>query len=374
VILYKPWPDGWNYGGALIMNNYFEEHYQSYKFVIIQFPWPCHDQEEYWKCNFKDNSNHPSWVSAKEALLEVEFDYLVIYEPVEWMFYEDAIEDYYNFFESCNIPMEKIIYQGANHNMYGYYDYINLEKKKRFKSVAFNHCLISSLITHRDTLNDYTTDVKFDGSKLFICPMSTITEHRELIYNKLEENDLLKYGHVSARWKKIYIDDLGLGPNPIGHQQETAHLSSVNSIIPYYEDAFCTLVTESEYYNWNVRFTEKFYFPIMYNRPFMVLGAPGLLKWIKKYGFKTFPELWDETYDDELDLKKRTNKIIDNIKSLRGKSKSELQGLLEMVKPKIIHNKKILKKYANYNINSEHYDKLMDVMKLSLGEQVRNVL
>ena len=240
--------------------------------------------------------------------------------------------------------------------------------------MAFNHCLISSLITHRDTLNDYTTDVKFDGSKLFICPMSTITEHRELIYNKLEENDLLKYGHVSARWKKIYIDDLGLGPNPIGHQQETAHLSSVNSIIPYYEDAFCTLVTESEYYNWNVRFTEKFYFPIMYNRPFMVLGAPGLLKWIKKYGFKTFPELWDETYDDELDLKKRTNKIIDNIKSLRGKSKSELQGLLEMVKPKIIHNKKILKKYANYNINSEHYDKLMDVMKLSLGEQVRNVL
>ena len=127
MILYKPWPDGWNYGGVEIMNNYFEEHYDE-KFVIIQFPWPCYDQDEYDSCNFKDNSNHSSWVSAKEALLEVEFDYLVIYEPVEWMFYEDAIEDYYNFFESCNIPMEKIIYQGANHNMYGYYDYIKYNK------------------------------------------------------------------------------------------------------------------------------------------------------------------------------------------------------------------------------------------------------
>ena len=373
MILYKPWPDGWNYGGVEIMNHYFEEYYDK-KFVIIQFPWPCHDQEEYWKCNFKDNSNHPSWVSAKKALLEVEFDYLVIYEPVEWMFYEDAIEDYYNFFESCNIPMEKIIYQGANHNMYGYYDYINLEKKKRFKSVAFNHCLISSLVTHRDTLNDYTTDVKFDGSKLFICPMSTLTEHRELLYDRLKSTDLLKYGHVSARWKEIYIDDLGLGPNPIGHQPETAHISSVNSIIPYYEDAFCTLVTESEYYNWNVRFTEKFYFPIIYNRPFMVLGAPGVLKWIRKYGFETFPELFDESYDEEKDLTRRTEIIIENVKKLRGKSTHELQGLLEMVKSKIIHNKKILKIYANFNINESAHKELLNIMKLSLDEQVRNVL
>ena len=76
-------------------------------------------------------------------------------------------------------------------------------------------------------------------------------------------------------------------------------------------------------------------------QPFIVAGDKGILKYLQDRGFKTFPELWDETYDDELDLKKRTNKIIDNIKSLRGKSKSELQGLLEMVKPKIIHNKKL---------------------------------
>ena len=45
-----------------------------------------------------------------------------------------------------------------------------------------------------------------------------------------------------------------------------------------------------------------------------------------------------------------------------------------MVKPKIIHNKKILKKYANCNINQDSYTGLLNVMKLSMDEQVRNVL
>ena len=373
MILHKPWPDGWNYGGVEVINNYFERHYDK-KFVIIQYPWPCYDQEEYWKCNFKDNSNHSSWVSAKQALLEVEFDYLVIYEPVEWMFHNDTIKDYYNFFKWCNIPMEKIIYQGPNHGMYKYYDHINLDKKMRFNSVSFNHCLISSLDTHKNTLNDYTEEVKFDGSKLFICPMSSKGDHRELLYYKLKENNLLKDGHVSARWKEVYLDDLGLGPHRGIHQQETSHLSSVHSILPYYKDAFCSVVTESEYHKFNIRFTEKFYFPIMYNQPFMVLGSPSLLKWIKKYGFETFPELFDESYDEENDLKKRTEIIIDNLKKLQDKSNQELQDLLEMVKPKIIHNKKILKKYANCNINQHSYTELLDVMKLAMDEQIRNVL
>ena len=94
------------------------------------------------------------------------------------------------------------------------------------------------------------------------------------------------------------------------------------------------------------------------------------MKWIRKYGFETFPELFDESYDEEKDLTRRTKIIIENLKKLRGKSTNELQGLLEMVKPKIIHNKKILKTYANGGTNKE----LLNIMKLALDEQVRNVL
>ena len=73
-------------------------------------------------------------------------------------------------------------------------------------------------------------------------------------------------------------------------------------------------------------------------------------------------------------MKKRTEIIIDNLKKIQDKSNQELQDLLEVVKPKIIHNKKILKKYANYSINEDAYKELLNIMKLPLDAQVRNVL
>ncbi len=371
MIQYRPWPDGWNYGGAKLIHDYFEFAYPEKKFLMIQFPWPCVDTEDYEKNIFTKNSNHIPWVVAKQSLSEIDFDYIIIYEPVEWTFTTEVIDDYYDFFESCNIPMDKIIFQGANHEVKKYYDHAHIEKKKRFKSVGFNHCLISSLTSHTDILNQHTTEVKFDGNKLFICPMNVHGDHREFLYDELKENDLLKSGNVSARWKGVYLDEQGSATC-----ENLPHMNFVKSIIPFYEDSFCSVVTESEFDSWNVRFTEKFYFPIMYNRPFMVLGSPKLIKWIKEYGFKTFPELFDEGYDDENDLKKRTKLIVKNLKRLQDKSKKELQDLLEIVKPKIIHNKNILKKYANFDRNQGEYTKkeLFKTMNIPLEKQLRGVL
>ena len=44
--------------------------------------------------------------------------------------------------------------------------------------------------------------------------------------------------------------------------------------------------------------------------PFFVVGNPHTLKKIKRLGFKTFSMLWDESYDNELDLNTRIEKII----------------------------------------------------------------
>ena len=371
MIQYKPWPEGWTYGGANIMDEYFESTYPNKKFLMIQFPWPCVDTEDYEENTFTKDSNHKPWVVAKQSLSEIDFDYIIIYEPVEWTFTIEVIDDYYDFFKFCNIPMDKIIFQGANHEVKKYYDYACLENKKRFKSVAFNHCLISSLASHTDILNQYTTEVKFDGTKLFICPMNAKGDHREFLYDGLKDNDLLKSGHVSARWRGVYLDEQGSATSETLPQN-----NFVESIIPFYEDSFCSVVTESEFDSWNVRFTEKFYFPIMYNRPFMILGAPKLISWIKEYGFKTFPELFDEGYDDEVDLRERTKLIVKNLKRLQDKSKKELQDLLEIVKPKIIHNKNLLKKYANYSMNQGGYtiQELFGVMNKPLKKQLRDVL
>lgn len=50
--------------------------------------------------------------------------------------------------------------------------------------------------------------------------------------------------------------------------------------------------------------------------PFITLGAPGLLRDLHKAGFRTWGELWDESYDQETDFQKRLDKCISVAKSL----------------------------------------------------------
>ena len=61
---------------------------------------------------------------------------------------------------------------------------------------------------------------------------------------------------------------------------------------------------------------------------------------LKEYGFKTFDKWWDESYDNEIDINKRFNKIVNILEEISEwdmdkcfEIKKEMQGIL-------IHNYK----------------------------------
>ena len=56
--------------------------------------------------------------------------------------------------------------------------------------------------------------------------------------------------------------------------------------------------------------------PIMNFHPFFVVGNPFTLKRLKELGFKTFSDVWDESYDNELDMKIRVGMIVEEVKKL----------------------------------------------------------
>jgi hypothetical protein len=60
--------------------------------------------------------------------------------------------------------------------------------------------------------------------------------------------------------------------------------------------------------------SEKSYKPLGMLHPFMIVGQQHTLKCIRQSGFETFPELWDESYDDEINFYKRIELIMKNIK------------------------------------------------------------
>jgi hypothetical protein len=50
--------------------------------------------------------------------------------------------------------------------------------------------------------------------------------------------------------------------------------------------------------------------------PFILVSTAGSLEYLRSYGFQTFADLWDETYDTELDDDRRLFKIAQTLKHI----------------------------------------------------------
>lgn len=87
------------------------------------------------------------------------------------------------------------------------------------------------------------------------------------------------------------------------------------------------LVTETVFYDSKLHLTEKIFKPIVARRPFILIAAPGNLKYLKKYGFKSFDKWIDESYDEEFDHDKRIEKIISVVIHLCGLTQFELEKM-----------------------------------------------
>jgi hypothetical protein len=89
-------------------------------------------------------------------------------------------------------------------------------------------------------------------------------------------------------------------------------------------------------------FTEKTVKAILYERPFIAYGEPGILRYLKSFGFKTFSSYWDESYDDIEDDDIKIEKISLIIKDLCKKDLTEVNNMYASMKPILQHNKKML--------------------------------
>lgn len=71
-------------------------------------------------------------------------------------------------------------------------------------------------------------------------------------------------------------------------------------------------------------------------RPFIPVGCPGILRYLRQQGFKTFGDYWDESYDDENDFETRVDMIIDILRSW--KKRKDFSNVLKHMKPILDHN------------------------------------
>ena len=123
-------------------------------------------------------------------------------------------------------------------------------------------------------------------------------------------------------------------PNETGHPMHSCWLSLFDECA----DSLLYLVSETVATGRRHHLTEKTFKPICLQMPFILHGTCGSLEYLRSYGFKTFSDLWDESYDTEPDDRRRIEQIADLLTNLDQLSVEEKQTLYKKAQPIVEHN------------------------------------
>ena len=103
-------------------------------------------------------------------------------------------------------------------------------------------------------------------------------------------------------------------------------------------DSLVYVPTETVYFGSRTHITEKTFKAIALEMPFVLVAPAGSLAYMREYGFKTFADVFDESYDEETNDRLRLEKIVKLLKDLDSLSVKERQQIHQACLPAVEHN------------------------------------
>ncbi|CAB4133429.1 hypothetical protein UFOVP257_188 [uncultured Caudovirales phage] len=211
----------------------------------------------------------------------------------------------------------------------------------------------------------YLDSSDIEISKVFICLNHIINNNRSYrlyLLSQLKSNNIESHGFISAPLlspnliktelydknsrlsstakKHIFHNLLPTAHNIILDHDTDYNFASADIIdAKYAYGSFWHIITETVFYDDKLHLTEKIFKPIVIGRPFILIGAVGNLAYLRRYGFKTFGQWIDESYDDEPDSDIRLLMIIKELKRLCNMSSNELNEMYNEMQSVLEYNK-----------------------------------
>jgi hypothetical protein len=172
-----------------------------------------------------------------------------------------------------------------------------------------HRCQLVSKLAKNNLLNDS-----------LISFLVNIPQENTSAENTLKNDNSLSAENLNDLLQHLPKNDLVIDPYDfdswISHDQykktSTHHRRSMISV-----------VTETFWNEAEISFTEKIYRPLYFGHPFIVLAPPGFLKYLKKYGFKTFGKIIDESYDDISNSQERLDAIVSIMVNFKNLTETE---------------------------------------------------
>jgi hypothetical protein len=139
---------------------------------------------------------------------------------------------------------------------------------------------------------------------------------------KESQEYLLKF---AKEWQPMYLDDT------------TGIDLEAEVITDFFDNSFFSLVSETGMDHY-LRISEKTFKPIANLHPFIVIGCHGTLDYLRSLGYQTFPELFDESYDEETNIPKRLLMVADQVEKFCKLLPDEKERRFRLVTEKLKHN------------------------------------
>lgn len=106
-----------------------------------------------------------------------------------------------------------------------------------------------------------------------------------------------------------------------------------------WQRSFLHVVNETVFYQPKLHLTEKIFKPIVAMRPFVLASSAGNLSYLRTYGFRTFDNWIDESYDGIQDPNLRLDLISREIEKFCKLSRRELLEIYKDMRPILEYNK-----------------------------------
>lgn len=124
---------------------------------------------------------------------------------------------------------------------------------------------------------------------------------------------------------------------------EKPNIDTTLKDLDFTNTSYLELVNETNFdSSTNLFITEKTYRAIAIGHIFLICGQRGTLRHLKRQGFKTFDDLFDESYDDIVSFAKRWEIIKKNLQLWMGMAESAKRDYYKKSFDKLVHNQTLL--------------------------------
>ena len=213
----------------------------------------------------------------------------------------------------------------------------------------------------------------------YVCYNANGKEYRQFLVTELFRRGLDKYGLISLLYRygsssqilDNFTESLGFDTTKgygksVDEYAKTEMVKRVPLILDqtveqvdawdrpvdvnHIKNSYFNIVTESYMYNKSLPQSHKTIFEMSEKtykalncQPFIHLGSYGVLKYMKSMGYETFPELFDESYDDIINHTDRLLAVVDAIEKVCKMDDRKFHDIYcKEVIPKVIHNRELV--------------------------------